>query len=660
MPSPISSLPPRRTPAPQLIPHQWWRKNLVVISIVGAICVVLVAGVFIGGSRLLFLIPKWPTTHLEQSTPTDVVDTTIIDENSPQAMGEVIVSSSVGEDNFGLNPVEFDAMGMGAQSEIVLTSKTDMDVDTVLFHLAIAPAFDYDVISKSSREIKIKPTIPLKDGTLYRFSLDTFYVQNEVRILRKYQWGYEVKRSLYVRESMPRDNAINVSVNSPILLTMSTDNIDPMVMSTFLNIQPAMEGTITQHFNQYLFVPKKFWQDSTWYTVTLKKGMPIKKSGSVLDHDIALRFQTFTKSTGASLSNPESFIPDRLRISLTVQQQMALHDFGMYPFERKNEVTTVDMNTYRGVISLGLDEAIPFDQLPSQVNMDAYVVPAELAATWQRALMGFYTYGDLHSKIDEAIIRSYFETYGLGNPSFSQIKINTTVNNQHSFGYPNDELSVTELLALIAYANVSFFPKSTLTAYFESVYFSYDATASDRAQAAFGLASLGQPYVQEQVNLLNNPTLTPIDRLYLGLGLDRLGATEYTRIVYHDTLKDYLVHDASGYHIKIPHAYGKAKYATALTAIVGLTFGDEENGIRDTLHHDAEISDTVPETLYLIKHIENLSIDPHIFDVVSNENTEHITLDGSHTMWGATGNPSSLNTIKISGDTEKLRLLIVY
>ena len=538
----LSATPPvqrSNTPAPNLISRRWWKRNTVVITVGVVVLAVLVGGIIMGSSRLLFLFPKkkTPTPFVPPSEP--VIPTPIPPE---KVIGDVIVPKEVGEDNFYLKPTEFETHGMGAQSEIVITSKVDMDTEAVLFHLVLDPVFAYDVVLANPREIRIKPKEPFAEKGLYHFRLSTSYKDGDTQVNRLYQWAYETNDALDLLQGTSKDQTAK------------------------------------------------------------------------LDQDI-------------------------------------LAQLGLYPQGTTNELP-LNEDQYRGVMSLTPDDTIPFDRLPLSSNMDVFVLPQSIASLWGRILLHFQDRDGVNSIVSSHIVKSFFDHAGVG--TFDVAEPTPTAS------YSDSDLSITELLALIAYADPTWLSPEMLKSYFRSIYSSLDATSSQRAQAAFGLASLGEPYIQEQVNLLNDPRLTPMDRLYLGLGLDRMGATEYTVLIYRDTLKDYKTQGPTGSMIHISQSSVRDQYATLLTALVGFTFDREDPDLKSYLDSQYGGNGTFLHTLYMTQRAAREAIPSQIFQMVFGGTSKTFTLDDTHRMVGTAMTTPILKTLKIEGNRAGLRLLIAY
>ncbi|MEK7103522.1 MAG: hypothetical protein AAB870_04210 [Patescibacteria group bacterium] len=545
-----------RTPEPNLIARRFRKRNVVVVLVGLCIFAVIVAGIIIGSSQLLFLFPQktTPEAVVPSEEPVAPVPTP-----TEEVIGDVVVPKAVGEDNFYLKPADFDATGMGTQSEIVLTSKVDMDTKAVLFHLVLDPVFAYDVVSVTPREIRIKPKDALLEAGIYHFRLPTSYKDGDRQVTRLYKWGYEARHSSGVSQTI---------------------------------------------------------------------------SGYQMTNTAAL-------------------------------QQIVQDMFGLYPEQRPlNTAPPLNEDQNRTVLSLSLNQPIPFDQLPLASSIDVYILSHHISSLWQRALQHFQERDDVHSVISSHIMESLFERVATGNSSLITTEVPSASQESASgkipVPYPANDFSITELLALIAYSDPTWLPVDDLTIFFESVYFAADATASQRAQAAFGLASLGKPFLQEQVNLLNDTRLRPIDRLYLGLGLDRMGATEYTVVVYNDILKDHKARNHGGSFIQTLESPLQNQYATLLTALAGFTFDREDSDLRGYLNSIEGGNGTMLHALYLTKRIEREAVDVHSFEMSHGGIRSTVVLDDIHRMLGQETDVVTLRRMAIQGDRTGLDMLIAF
>ena len=180
-----------------------------------------------------------------------------------------------------------DSAGVDTNSEFVLNSQKSIKTDEVRDTLMVKPALAYDLTAVSDKEIKIKPKEKLKAGEVYRFQMPKLL-----------SWSFGIKSPFKVVNTLPRNGASGVPVNSGIEITFSYDGFtDP---KNYFEISPQTEGKFERHKRVLVFVPKSL-NYGTIYTVKLKKGLGLTGSGEKLTEDTVFRFETAPKQERTEL-----------------------------------------------------------------------------------------------------------------------------------------------------------------------------------------------------------------------------------------------------------------------------------------------------------------------------------------------------------------------
>lgn len=186
---------------------------------------------------------------------------------------------------------------LGAFSDTTFTLKSDQDLtasavkDSVVFF----PEIEYDVNQISSRQYNIAPKSPLKNNSLYRIKV----LSNQ----KTFSWAFQTKNDFRVVQTLPRDRATYVPLNTGIEITFSHDNWEDIGWKeSNFEITPFVEGRFERHKRTLSFIPKSLAPD-TLYTVKVKKGLSLKGSTEVLKDDFIYRFETQSASGNQSQLN---------------------------------------------------------------------------------------------------------------------------------------------------------------------------------------------------------------------------------------------------------------------------------------------------------------------------------------------------------------------
>jgi hypothetical protein len=199
-----------------------------------------------------------------------------------------------------LEPVVSDVSGVDVRSEFVLTGKENLDAQAVQGLLRVAPQAEFTVSQKDSLSVAIRFEKPLKENTVYTFRLplrkpDASVVNGaeenggNAEGGNELSWAFQTKNPLRVVETLPKDKAVGVPVNSGIEVTFSRDGIENI--DDFFEISPKVSGSFEMHKKTAVFVPKKL-DPGTVYTVTVKKGLRSTGSEDTLREDQVFEFET--------------------------------------------------------------------------------------------------------------------------------------------------------------------------------------------------------------------------------------------------------------------------------------------------------------------------------------------------------------------------------
>ncbi|MFA5106724.1 MAG: polymorphic toxin-type HINT domain-containing protein [Patescibacteria group bacterium] len=146
------------------------------------------------------------------------------------------------------------------------------------------------------------------------------------------------------------------------------------------------------------------------------------------------------------------------------------------------------------------------------------------------------------------------------------------------FPYSDSDLEVSAKLADLARANVS---EAELNRYLTTSLSDDKADLNRISKALYGLASLGEPVLAKIQTVLQQTELSVEDRLYLAIGLIRLGDQEGARLVYQDTIRTNLRFEGDEAWLESESDLTRRVKLTGLTGILAaeLKLTDDANAL---------------------------------------------------------------------------------
>ncbi len=207
---------------------------------------------------------------------------------------KLILNGANAQDNFDLEAVGADSLGIDVDTSFILTSKDDVSTEDVEKIIKLSPAIAYALEEKDKNKWEIKPKEPLNPNDIIRISMATAYVAEEGKEQsRYYDWAFQVKDSFKILNTIPRDTGVSVPVNSGIEITFSHENFYDY--EKYFSLEPSVEGRFEKHGRTLVFVPKEPLALSQIYRVTLKQGLALSDSQEVLASDYTFAFETIQK-----------------------------------------------------------------------------------------------------------------------------------------------------------------------------------------------------------------------------------------------------------------------------------------------------------------------------------------------------------------------------
>ncbi len=201
----------------------------------------------------------------------------------------------LGDVDFTLDATTKDTLGVDTQSTFALTASAPVPAELIEGNLVIEPTIEYKLESSDNNTFTIVPTTALVDNTIYTFNITA--QQDESEQIREYQWAFQTKDTFKVMNTLPRDTATDVPLNSGIEIRFSHENFT--ALDDYFSITPAVTGHFERYRKTAVFVPDGL-AEGTVYTVRLREGLPLDGTDQTLTTEYAFQFETAATSSSYS------------------------------------------------------------------------------------------------------------------------------------------------------------------------------------------------------------------------------------------------------------------------------------------------------------------------------------------------------------------------
>ncbi len=192
-----------------------------------------------------------------------------------------------------------DSLGTFSDSTFTLKSDQDLTVAGLKNNVTFFPEIDFDIREVNPRQFSLSPKTPLKNNSLYRIKI--------LSEQRTFSWAFQTKNDFRVVQTLPRDQATYVPLNTGIEITFSHDNWEYIGFKEGnFEISPAVEGRFERHKRTVSFIPKSL-APSTLYTIRLKKGLKLKGTSETLKENFVYRFETQPATNTTTLGFARNF-----------------------------------------------------------------------------------------------------------------------------------------------------------------------------------------------------------------------------------------------------------------------------------------------------------------------------------------------------------------
>lgn len=253
------------------------------------------------------------------------------------------------DNEFTLKANSTDTLGVKTDSTFTITSKNPVALATVKGNLVIEPKIDYQLESADSNTFTLVPRKELQNNTIYKFSMVAKTADQEK--LHQYKWAYQTRDSFKIINTLPRNMAVHVPLNSGIEITFSHENFQNY--EEYVTFSPSIEGRFEQHRKTLVYVPNSL-SPATVYTVSIRAGLPLVGSDQTLAEDYSFQFET------------DASQPSDQNISFS-------NDFFEYPASEAPVLTVQSNNEINGGVTVKVYAFSTFDGFKTAVDTQAAI-----------------------------------------------------------------------------------------------------------------------------------------------------------------------------------------------------------------------------------------------------------------------------------------------
>lgn len=211
--------------------------------------------------------------------------------DTPDNFSKLLINTAYAQDNFEVEAASIDSTGIDSNTTFMIKSKDAIaDLDSLADNVRFSPDVDYEITKIDDHNFKVIPKTPLETRQVYRLAIDSKYVDEDgIEQKRDYSWAFQVKDEFKVYGTLPRNQATNVPTNTGIELNFSHENV--VNYEENFSVEPKVNGRFELHKRTLVFVPEKL-DPGVIYKITMKKGVGVDGSNTVLAEDYSFSFET--------------------------------------------------------------------------------------------------------------------------------------------------------------------------------------------------------------------------------------------------------------------------------------------------------------------------------------------------------------------------------
>ncbi len=238
----------------------------------GAIALIVLAPI------LYFALKTVPDISEDNETETVTEETTAREENIPVLdLSDSALFTSVAPQKLMGKLIEPD-------TEFVLTSIDDLDVEMLKSSLSLSPDVPYTLTKTAPKTYTLKSEGSLPMGEIVQLVL------KDSEGNARYKWAFQTTDVFEICSVFPADNSSYANISTGIEITF-TNPVSKENAADYFEISPKIDGHFESYHQTLVFVPDEKLTPSTSYKVTVKAGLP-SAAGIPLSEEVSFRFST--------------------------------------------------------------------------------------------------------------------------------------------------------------------------------------------------------------------------------------------------------------------------------------------------------------------------------------------------------------------------------
>ena len=333
---------------------------------------------------------------------------------------KLLIDPAYAQDNFSVEATEIDSIGVESTTAFLIKSKSLVDAGLLEKNVSLLPEAEFDLKKIDDQNFRLTPKEPLQGKQVYNVRITSAYMVGEEKQERDYSWAFQVKDNFKVLQTLPRNEATSVPLDTGIEITFSQDNFVDYEGSVM--IDPVTEGRFEKHGRTLVFVPNNPLTAGTIYTVTVGKGLALDGSDKRLDGDHVFRFETDENGAMRGSVSVFNFEKEFSEFSTATTPM-----FGFYEGESKSSEVPVTVYAFKSeeqfIAALRTREQVPYW---ARYSRDTFMVDASALDKVASAVLPVskYSYQEFVT-MPEALPRGYYlveaKAHDLTRQAFFQV-----------------------------------------------------------------------------------------------------------------------------------------------------------------------------------------------------------------------------------------------
>ena len=250
-----------------------------------------------------------------------------------------------------IEPTKLESGIIAKDSEFIIRTEKDENIETVQKSIYIEPALDYTITKTQEKEYKLTFKQNIPDNTILKLE----YIKNQIT---ENSWAYQTSNKFSITSHFPVNTA---SVDTVIEIEFSYADVENFEEN--VEIEPNIEGIWNHIGNTYRFVPNDLFEVNTTYIVTINKDVKNKNQSLEEDYKFSFKVEDLYGNNSGVYSHISDSIyeidtfeeNDLIRINYTAYNaNNKIENVEIYKFENINDFEAyLENRTYKNAKSLG-------------------------------------------------------------------------------------------------------------------------------------------------------------------------------------------------------------------------------------------------------------------------------------------------------------------